>query len=144
MIEKGVCMRILVIDGQGGKIGKLLIEGVREKLPQAEITAIGTNSIATANMLKAGPDQAATGENPVIVSSRTADVIVGPIGIVIADALVGEITAEMAVAVGRSRAKKILIPLNKCDTVIPGVTPLSMSELVSQAIAQIGKEAVCD
>ena len=137
-------MRILVIDGQGGKIGKLLIEGVREKLPQAEIIAIGTNSIATANMLKAEPDQAATGENPVIVSCRTADVIVGPIGIVIADALVGEITAEMAVAVGRSRAKKILIPLNKCDTVIPGVTPFSMSELVSQAVDQIGKEAICD
>lgn len=136
-------MRILVIDGQGGKIGKLLIEGVKEKLPQAEITAIGTNSIATANMLKAGPDQAATGENPVIVSSKTADVIVGPIGIVVADALVGEITAEMAVAVGRSRAKKVLIPLNKCDTVIPGVMPLSMSELVSQAIDQIEKEAVC-
>lgn len=136
-------MRILVIDGQGGKIGKLLIEGVKEKLPQAEITAIGTNSIATTNMLKAGPDQAATGENPVIVSSKTADVIVGPIGIVVADALVGEITAEMAVAVGRSRAKKVLIPLNKCDTVIPGVMPLSMSELVSQAIDQIEKEAVC-
>lgn len=137
-------MRILVIDGQGGKIGKLLIEGVREKLPQAEIIAIGTNSIATANMLKAGPDQAATGENPVLVSSQAADVIVGPIGIVIADALVGEITAEMAVAVGRSRAKKVLIPLNKCDTIIPGVTPLSMSELVSQAVDQIEKEAVCE
>lgn len=137
-------MHILVIDGQGGKIGKLLIEGVREKLLKAEITAIGTNSIATANMLKAGPDQAATGENPVIVSSKAADVIVGPIGIVIADALVGEITAEMAVAVGRSRAKKILIPLNKCDTVVPGVTPLSMSELVSQAIDQIEKETICE
>ena len=137
-------MHILIIDGQGGKIGKLLIEGVREKLPQAEITAIGTNSIATANMLKAGPDQAATGVNPVVVASRTADVIAGPIGIVIADALVGEITAEMAVAVGRSKAKKILIPLNKCDTVVPGVSPLSMSELVLQAVDQIEKEAVCE
>lgn len=130
-------MHILIIDGQGGKIGKLLIEGVREKLPQAEITAIGTNSIATTNMLKAGPDQAATGANPVMVASGTADVIAGPIGIVIADALVGEITAEMAVAVGRSRAKKVLIPLNKCDNVVAGVMPLSMSELVSQAIEQI-------
>ncbi len=130
-------MHILIIDGQGGKIGKLLIEGVREKLPQAEITAIGTNSIATANMLKAGPDQAATGVNPVLVASRTADVIAGPIGIVIADALVGEITAEMAAAIGRSRAKKVLIPLNKCDNMVVGVMPLSMSELVSQAIEQI-------
>ena len=130
-------MHILIIDGQGGKIGKLLIEGVREKLPQAEITAIGTNSIATTNMLKAGPDQAATGANPVPGASRTADVIAGPIGIVIADALVGEITAEMAVAIGRSKAKKVLIPLNKCDNVVAGVMPLSMSELVSQAIEQI-------
>ncbi|MDE6851028.1 MAG: DUF3842 family protein [Lachnospiraceae bacterium] len=136
-------MHILIIDGQGGKIGKLLIEGVREKLPQAEITAIGTNSIATTNMLKAGPDQAATGANPVMVASGTADVIAGPIGIVIADALVGEITAEMAVAVGRSRAKKVLIPLNKCDNVVAGVMPLSMSELVSQAIEQIVNSSVC-
>lgn len=136
-------MHILIIDGQGGKIGKLLIEGVREKLPQAEITAIGTNSIATANMLKAGPDQAATGENPVMVVSRTADVIMGPVGIVIADALVGEITAEMAAAIGRSQAKKVLIPLNKCDTIIAGVSPLSMSELVSRAVAQIEKDFQC-
>lgn len=137
-------MHILIIDGQGGKIGKLLIEGVREKLPQAEITAIGTNSIATANMLKAGPDQAATGENPVRVASRTADVIMGPMGIVIADALVGEITTEMATAIGRSQAKKVLIPLNKCDTIIAGVSPLSMSELVSRAVAQIEKDFKCE
>lgn len=137
-------MHILIIDGQGGKMGKLLIEGVREKLPQAEITAIGTNSIATANMLKAGPDQAATGENPVRVVSQTADVILGPMGIVIADALVGEITAEMAVAIGRSRARKVLIPLNKCDTMVVGVASLSMSELVSQAVAQLEKEFECE
>lgn len=136
-------MHILIIDGQGGKIGKLLIEGVREKLPQAEITAIGTNSIATANMLKASPDQAATGSNPVIVASETADVIAGPIGIVIADALIGEITAEMAVAVGRSKAKKVLIPLNKCDNVVAGVMPLSMNDLVSRAVEQIEHCASC-
>lgn len=137
-------MHILIIDGQGGKIGKLLIEGVREKLPQAEITAVGTNSTATANMLKAGPDQAATGENPVRVASRTADVIAGPIGIVIADALVGEVTPEMAAAVGRSLAKKVLIPLNKCDTIVAGVMPLSMSDLVARAIAQIEEDFKCD
>ena len=130
-------MHILIIDGQGGKIGKLLIEGVREKLPKAEITAIGTNSIATSNMLKANPDYAATGANPVIVAARTADVIVGPIGIVIADSLIGEITADMAVAVGRSKAKKVLIPLNKCDNIVAGVMPLSMNELVVNAMEQI-------
>lgn len=130
-------MHILIIDGQGGKIGKLLIEGVREKLPKAEITAIGTNSIATSNMLKANPDYAATGANSVIVAARTADVIAGPIGIVIADSLIGEITADMAVAVGRSKAKKVLIPLNKCDNIVAGVMPLSMNELVVNAMEQI-------
>lgn len=130
-------MHILIIDGQGGKIGKLLIEGVREKLPKAEITAIGTNSIATSNMLKANPDNAATGANPVIVASRTADIIAGPIGIVIADSLIGEITSDMAVAVGTSKAKKVLIPLNKCDNLVAGVRPLSMNELVANAVEQI-------
>lgn len=130
-------MHILIIDGQGGKIGKLLIEGVREKLPKAEITAIGTNSIATSNMLKANPDHAATGANPVIVASRTADIIAGPIGIVIADSLIGEITSDMAIAVGRSKAKKVLIPLNKCDNLVAGVRSLSMNELVANAIEQI-------
>ena len=82
-------MRILVIDGQGGRLGKQLIESIRKAFPAAEITAVGTNSTATATMLKAGADEGATGENPVIVACRRADVIVGPIGIVIADALRG-------------------------------------------------------
>ena len=136
-------MHILIIDGQGGKIGKLLIEGVREKLPKAEITAIGTNSLATSNMLKANPDYAATGVNSVVVASQTADIIAGPIGIVIADSLIGEVTPEMAVAVGRSRAKKVLIPLNKCENVVAGLKPLSMHELVADAISQIVNCPTC-
>lgn len=133
-------MNIVVIDGQGGRIGQLLVSGVREAIPDAQITAIGTNSIATANMLKASPDQAATGENPVIVACKTADVIAGPIGIVVADALIGEITPKMAVAVGQSAARKVLIPLNKCDNMVVGVEALSMGDLIERAIAQIKSE----
>ena len=98
-------MRILVIDGQGGKIGKSLIEAIKKQWPKAHITAIGTNSLATAAMLKAAPSEAATGENPVVVCAPRADVIIGPIGILVADALLGEVTPRMAVAVGQSRRK---------------------------------------
>ena len=90
-------------------------------------------------MLKAGADVAATGENPVIVCSRKADVIIGPVGIVIADALLGEITAAMATAVGRSQAKRILVPVNHCDNYIVGVTDLSMTKLVDGVVTEVGK-----
>ena len=132
-------MKIVVIDGQGGRLGKLLVEGVKARLPKAEVWALGTNSIATATMLKAGADVAATGENPVIVCSRKADVIIGPVGIVIADALLGEITAAMAVAVGQSPAKRILVPVNHCDNYIVGVTDLSMAKLIEGVVTEVGK-----
>mgnify|MGYP000867655629 CR=1 FL=1 len=80
-------MNILVIDAQGGGIGRQLVTAIREKMAEADITAVGTNTVATAAMLKAGADNAATGENAVVVNTRRADVIVGPIGIVIADAM---------------------------------------------------------
>ena len=103
---------ILVIDGQGGNLGCQLIKLMKEQLPDAEIRAVGTNSSATANMLKAGGIAGATGENAVIVGCRKADIIVGPVGIVIADALMGEITPEMAKAIGQSSAKRVLVPVN--------------------------------
>ena len=99
-------MTIMVIDGQGGKMGKGLVEMLKKSCPEDEILAIGTNSIATAAMLKAGADAGATGENPAVVTSRTADIIVGPMGIVIADSLMGEIIPKTAVAIGQSPAKK--------------------------------------
>ena len=128
---------ILVIDGQGGNIGRQLIKMIQEALPNAEIRAVGTNSIATANMLKGGNVDAATGENAVIVGCRKAAVIVGPVGIVIADALMGEVTPAMANAVGQSEAVRILIPLNKCDTLIAGVNNTSTSYLMENAIEKI-------
>ena len=121
-------MNILVIDSQGGGMGKQLISAVKQQLPQAHVTAVGTNSAATAAMLKAGADAAATGENAVIV---------GPIGIVIADAMYGEVTPAMAVAVGQSRARRVLIPVNQCDNIIAGVTQQPMGNLVESAIAHI-------
>ena len=103
-------MKILVIDGQGGRMGKALVEQIRTLCPKQPIIAIGTNSTATAAMMKAGAEAGATGENPIIVNSRGADLIVGPVGIVIADSLLGEITPAMAAAIGSSPAHKILLP----------------------------------
>ena len=129
--------KIVIIDGQGGKIGAQLIDAIRERCEDAEIVAVGTNSIATSNMLRSGPDAAATGENPVIVACRDADVIAGPIGIVIADALYGEVTPAMALAVGQSCAKRVLIPVNKCGSVVVGVDDVPMAALIREAAERI-------
>lgn len=134
-------MKILVIDAQGGGIGKQLVGAIKNEISGAEITAVGTNSIATTSMLKAGADYAATGENAVIVGCRKADVIIGPIGIVIADALHGEISPAMALAVGQSNAKRILIPVNHCDNMIVGVSDLSMTKLIAGVIEELKKTA---
>ena len=132
-------MHILVIDAQGGGIGRQLVSSLKQALPQATVTAVGTNSAATAAMLRAGADQAATGENAVIVGCRRADLIVGPIGIVIADSLLGEITPAMAVAVGQSRAKKVLIPVNQCDNIVAGVSDLNLGRLIQSALEEISR-----
>ena len=125
-------MKIVIIDGQGGRIGSLLAAELKRTLPDLTLTAIGTNSIATAAMLKAGADEGATGENPVIVAARDADVIIGPVGILSADSLLGEVTPAMAVAVGQSRATKLLLPMNRCQNRVVGVKPLTMTELVKE------------
>ena len=141
-------MRILIIDGQGGKIGRSIAEAVLKELPGVEVDLIGTNAIATANMLKSGAKNAATGENPVVVMAPRADVIIGPVGIAVADSMMGEVTPKMAVAVGQSRAKKILIPMNRCDIMIAGVGELPLSEMVRRVISMLKGEpnnfcAVC-
>ena len=130
-------MKILVIDGQGGRVGRLLIEGLKQQAPQLYITAIGSNRIATASMLKAGADEGATGENPVVFNSATADIIVGPIGIILSNALLGEITPRMAEAVSSSKAKKILIPINRCNILVVGIQTLSLPEFVELAIQEV-------
>ncbi|MCI8294204.1 MAG: DUF3842 family protein [Hespellia sp.] len=132
-------MNILVIDAQGGGIGKQLVAAVKKNIPNAEVTAVGTNISATTVMKKAGADNVATGENAVLVCSRKADVIVGPIGIVIADSLLGEITPAMATAVARSDAKRILIPVNHCDNIVAGVSDLNVGRLIQSAIEELRK-----
>ena len=134
-------MKILIIDGQGGNLGCRLAKMIAEQIPSADLQIVGTNSIATANMMKSGVTAAATGENAVIVGCRRADVIVGPIGIVIADALMGEVTPAMAAAVGQSSAVRVLVPLNKCETLVAGADKLTASELLSDAVEKIKKIA---
>ena len=126
-------MKVLIIDGQGGGLGRQLVTAVKEKLPETEVLAVGTNSMATGAMLRAGADQAATGENAVLVACKRADVIIGPIGIVIADSMLGEITPAMAAAVGQSRARRILLPVNQCDNLIVGTEDLGMADKVREA-----------
>lgn len=128
---------ILIIDGQGGRIGKQLIEGIRAAGIAAKIIAVGTNSIAASTMLKTGADNAATGENAVLVNCRGADVIIGPIGIVIADSLLGEISPAMATAVGQSAAKRILLPVSHCNSIVAGAADLPVAALIKDAVRQI-------
>ena len=128
-------MRVLVIDGQGGGLGRQLVTAITALCPEVELTAVGTNSMAASAMLKAGAARAATGEN----AARRADIIVGPIGIVIADALLGEITPAMAAAICQADAKRVLIPVNHCENFVVGVPEGPVSQLV-QAAAQKVRE----
>ncbi len=132
-------MHVTIIDGQGGQLGAQLVREIHTKLPDITLTAVGTNAAATAAMLKAGADQAATGENPVIAACRRADIIIGPIGIVIADAMLGEVTPKMAAAVGASDATRILIPMNKCDTQIAGVGEQTTTALIEDVLRRLKK-----
>lgn len=127
-------MKVVVIDGQSGRMGQLFIERAAAADLPCELLAVGTNAIATAAMIKAGARAGATGENPVLVACRTADVIVGPIGILAADSLMGEITPAMAVAVGQSDAKKVLLPVNHCNNMVAGVKDLPLSKLMDEAV----------
>jgi len=130
-------MNILIIDGQGGGIGKQLVSAIKKSCVAAIVTAVGTNSLATSAMLKAGADNAATGENAVLVGCRHTDIIVGPIGIVIADAMFGEITPAMAIAVGQSRAIRIFIPVKHCDNIVAGAIDQPLSKIIDNAVMQI-------
>lgn len=129
--------KVLVIDGQGGGLGRQLVSALAAACPEAELTAVGTNSLAANAMLKAGASRAATGENAVVVNCRHADIIVGPIGIVIADALLGEITPTMAAAVCQSGAKRVLVPINHCENYVVGVPDQPVSQLVTAAAQKV-------
>ena len=132
-------MKILIVDGQGGGVGRQLAARIKETFPDIRLMAVGTNTIATSAMLKGGADNAATGENAVLVAARKADVIVGPLGIVVADSLGGEITPAMANAVAQSNAKRILIPFKHCDNVIVGVSDFTLATMIQQAVEELRK-----
>lgn len=135
--KKGGSMKITIIDGQGGRIGKSVIEQIKKKHPELELYAVGTNSIATSAMLKAGADYGATGDNALIVNAADSDLIVGPIGIVFANALLGEITPAVSVAIGASKAFKILIPVNRCNHFVAGCKDAPMGDYIRIAIEKI-------
>lgn len=130
-------MKITVIDGQGGKMGKNVIEQLKKRHPELPLYAIGTNSIATAAMLKAGADFGATGENPAIVNAADSDIIIGPIGIVFANSLLGEITPAIAAAIGASKAFKILIPVNRCSHFVVGCAEASLGDYIRMVCEKV-------
>lgn len=128
--------KVVIIDGQGGRLGKLLVEEVKARLPQVELLAVGTNGIATSTMLKAGADYVATGENPVVRAVMYADAVLGPLGIVVAHAILGEVTPRMAEAVGGCRGKKFLIPMSSCGVSVAGTQEMGLSAYVREAVEQ--------
>lgn len=131
-------MNLVVIDGQGGRMGQAVVEQLKKSCPDLFITAVGTNNTATSVMLKAGADCGATGENPVLVACRDADLIIGPLGIVIADSLLGEITPAMAVAIGSSKAHKILVPVSQhCRHTVVGCSEHSLSGYIRLVVEQV-------
>ena len=130
-------MNILIIDAQGGGIGRQLISHIKRELPDLYITAVGTNSMATTAMLKAGANQGATGENSVAVACRRADIIIGPIEIIVADSMIGEITPSIANAITQADAERILIPFSNCNTYIAGMSDIHMRKLINAAIDEL-------
>ncbi|WP_069650068.1 DUF3842 family protein [Caloranaerobacter ferrireducens] len=133
-------MKIAVVDGQGGGLGKSIVEKIRSEIKDdIEIIALGTNSLATSNMLKAGANAGATGENAVKVMSQKVDIIIGPIAILIANSMMGEITPVMAEAISTSEARKIILPLNRCNVYIAGTQELNINQMLDYIIEEINK-----
>ena len=127
-------MTVIVMDAQGGGIGRMLVTELKALRPEQEIIAVGTNPLATQAMLKAGADRGASGENAVVVACRRADLILAPIGMLLADGMMGEVTPAMAVAIGRSPARKILIPSPRCGVQVAGGGALSTSAAIAAAV----------
>lgn len=137
MAEKKV---VMVVDAQGGGLGKQLITTMKKERLDVHIIAVGTNSTATSAMLKAGADEAATGENAARVASKKADIIIGPIGMVIADAMLGEITPMIACAIAQADVKRIMIPFNSCNNYIAGVSDFNTGHLIEDALKQLKRD----
>lgn len=126
-------MRILVIDGQGGGIGKQLVRALQEADIAATTVACGTNDEAARGMKKAGAQEAYFGENAIVRECGTADIITGPVGIVMPGAIAGEVTAAVARAVASSGAMRVLVPIGKCNTLVAGATQGNLSHYIAEA-----------
>lgn len=128
-------MQILVIDGQGGGVGSRIIAQLKPALGEGwQLIAVGTNALATAAMLRAGADAGATGENAVVWNAPRAQLIIGPIGIILANAMLGEITPEMAVAISGCDAPKVLVPSAKCSVTVVGTESYPLEAYIRQAV----------
>ena len=128
-------IKICVIDGQGGGIGSTIIKKIKEAYEErVEVIALGTNAIATAQMLKARANRGASGENAIVQTVKTVDVIIGPIGIIIAQAMMGEVTPGIAEAISASKATKYLIPLSQENVKIIGVSEMPLPHLIEELI----------
>lgn len=132
-------MRLMVMDGQGGGVGRALVEALRGRYPEAELIAVGTNATATANMMKGGTVNGATGENAVVYNSSRVEAILGPIGIVMANAMLGEITPRMAEAVASSDVPVLLIPMGRCNAQVMGVENRKLAEHIREAVERLAK-----
>lgn len=132
-------MKIMVMDGQGGGVGRSLIEELHSRYPEAELIAVGTNATATSNMMKGGTSEGATGENAVVYNSARVDAILGPIGIVMANAMLGEITPRMAEAVASSDAPILLIPMSRCSAQVMGVENRKLADHIREAAERLGE-----
>ncbi|MEN6414053.1 MAG: DUF3842 family protein [Veillonellales bacterium] len=131
-------MKVAVVDGQGGGIGKLITERLQKEIGEKiEVFAFGTNALATAVMLKAGANEGATGENAIVQNMAKMDIIVGPVGIVVAHSMLGELTPAMAEAIGKSDARKMLLPINRCGILVIGTGGESLPHLVDSLVKEI-------
>ena len=130
-------MRIAVVDGQGGGIGRAIVEKLKAALTNVEIVALGTNSAATGQMLRAGADDGATGENAIVHNMKSVDVVVGVIAIINANSMMGELSPKMAQAIGESRAFKVLLPINRCNIHVVSVEEVALSVHLDNAVKTI-------
>ena len=130
-------MRIMIMDGQGGGVGRLLIESLAQAIPGAELIAVGTNATATANMMKGGTALGATGENAVVYNSARVDAICGPLGIIMSNAMLGEISPLMAEAVSGADVPVFLIPMAKCNAKIMGLTERKLADYVKECTEKV-------
>ncbi len=131
---------VAVIDGQGGGMGRGLVEAIKKKWPQLHVRAVGTNSLATAAMLRSGADDGATGENAVVFNAHRADVLLGPIGVLTPNGLLGEVSPAMAAAIGGSEAVKILLPSQRCSIRLAVGEPQPLQFYLDQAMRLLGEE----